>query len=741
MSAVVKILKDVVDVIVDVVEVIWDAIGDVLEFVWKEIGMPILEFVFGLLGVHDEDIISTEVITQKVLQEVGDYNEIINTIALAHQQDPNGSVISHYTQQAQAIKAKFAGYYTKGKDSINGLPYTNIRSMFIDPAVVKAALIAEYDIEDITVETAVKRVPDKYEWVASQLRMSHNYTASSQTLEIDSNVYTVDSIDYNYDTNNYDITALYSYDTVTNDVTTTTTDTQIISITAYIPVLYAVAKYYIGEDDSTWYYWVYKVGSGVYPAVDTSNVSLGSLELMPIIPIRNNFVNTNANKTSAVYLESAELSQILGVDLDDITASINSSPDIGNVADAFLHLSVDLAEDAPVLNKLVYETFAQMYEDSGLYQEVVNKTGGVPNSGYSAAIKEGSFNVVLGWKSQEKVITQCIIGPINTYKKSVKTRTAIDNSTGIPSSQTVYDLVMTKQVTEEYYITYTMGYITGLTLIDRDGMFGTVGRDLTEGIHMPLSFFFLDALDLQEQVEVFPYVLKISIYAAQITHLEWYETEAFGRIMKIIAIIVAVVVTILTWGAASSFGAFLISMAEMIAIGVAVGYAMKILMESNAPDWLKAVGAVILVVVGMYLGMSAGSGEFLSAAQLTQAVTESAYTIIGTASALVSGLANAVTVYTEVKMNELEDKETKFQAAADLRQEVIDDAYDNLVQGLDVTDIEWLIDKDIPEAYLKGPDAFMYKAKGGIQYEYSALYAYESKKDDYISSMLNVGIL
>ena len=74
MSAVVKILKDVVDVIVDVVEVIWDAIGDVLEFVWKEIGMPILEFVFGLLGVHDEDIISTEVITQKVLQEVGDYN-------------------------------------------------------------------------------------------------------------------------------------------------------------------------------------------------------------------------------------------------------------------------------------------------------------------------------------------------------------------------------------------------------------------------------------------------------------------------------------------------------------------------------------------------------------------------------------------------------------------------------------------------------------------------------------------
>jgi len=194
MSAVVKILKDVVDVIVDVVEVIWDAIGDVLEFVWKEIGMPILEFVFGLLGVHDEDIISTEVITQKVLQEVGDYNEIINTIALAHQQDPNGSVISHYTQQAQAIKAKFAGYYTKGKDSINGLPYTNIRSMFIDPAVVKAALIAEYDIEDITVETAVKRVPDKYEWVASQLRMSHNYTASSQTLEIDSNVYTVDSM-------------------------------------------------------------------------------------------------------------------------------------------------------------------------------------------------------------------------------------------------------------------------------------------------------------------------------------------------------------------------------------------------------------------------------------------------------------------------------------------------------------------------------------------------------------------
>jgi len=723
MSAVVKFVKDVVDVVVEAVVAIWDAIGDVLEWMWKEIGMPILEFAFSLLGITDEDIISTEVITQRIIQDTDSYNSAMTRLALMHQDDPNGSVIEHYVQVANNIRGKFGLFYEKGKASAAGLPYTNIRSMYLNPAIVVDPIESTYDISGITIMSANKAAPDKYQWVGYQLRSSNNYDSSNMTLDIDGNEYSVTAIDYDYDTDKYVVTCSR---TITEDDGTTSTDTQTIEVDAYVPQLHAVVKYYENDDDTKWFWWVYKIGSGTYPAIDDAITAIGTLELMPIVPLRNNFVNTNSNKSSTAYIQSKELLDTLGVDIDDLTASINASPDIGNVADAFVHLSVNLADNTPEINKLVYETFAQMYEDSGLYDPgTLDSNGGVANDGYAAVIKEGAYNVILGWKSQNKVITYGRIGTIGTYSKSISGDS----------------LIMRKQATEEYYITYTMTVVNGMTLIDRSGEVGATQKNLTDGIEIPLSFFALNSLDTSEQMNVFPYALKFSIYAATITHLEWYETEAFGNFIRILAIVVAVIVTVLTWGAASSFGAFLISMVEMIGIGLVVGYAMKKLMESGAPDWLKAVGAVILVIVAIYLGNSASAGEFLNATQLSAAVTSSASSVIGTAAAAVSGLANGLIAYERVKLDELEDDSKAFQREADLRQETIDDAYEHLTQGLDVNEIQWLMDKEHPEAYLRGTDAFMYRAKGGIQYEYAALFDYNVHKDDFISNKLNVGII
>jgi len=279
-----------------------------------------------------------------------------------------------------------------------------------------------------------------------------------------------------------------------------------------------------------------------------------------------------------------------------------------------------------------------------------------------------------------------------------------------------------------------------MTLIDRAGMFGAADKSLADGIEMPLAFFFLDSLSVQEQMELFPHCLKLSIYAATITHLKWYETAAFANLLQILAIVVAIVITVITFGAASSFGAFLVSMTEMMAIGLVAGYAMKLLMESGAPDWLKAVGAVIIVVAAIYAGNSNAAGEFLNASQLTTAVTQSAYVVIGTSSAALTQLANGFSVYTQVKMDKLDEESDRFNKAAELRQNVIDDTFKNLHSGLDVFDIQWLQDREIPAAYLQGPDAFMYRAKGNVQYNYGALYDYGPHKDDFVDSRLNLGI-
>ena len=791
MSSVVKAISDVIGTVLTVVVF---PVVVLTAAVWEYIGYPVLEFAMGLLGIKDEDIISTEVSTQRIITDTDGFNASMTRLALLHQDDPNGSVIKHYVQIAQQMRGKFGLYFDKGKNSSAGLPYTNIRSMTLPTDIVQAP-IDSYADEATIIDNVKKAEPSKMEWVGFALQNSNSYKPYNGKLLIDSVWYNLKTVDYNYDTDQYDVycecletvekvTTTTTVITITtieddedndnknttvtervvetsdirgviNDTTTelsnedetipadTETDntsetvttetytilnTDTLNVDAFVPELYAIARWYkVSEDSTQWYYWVYKIGAGTYPDIDTSSVSVGSMELMPIVTIRNNFVNTNADKSSTRYLESKELLEALGVDIEEITAGINDNPSISDVADAFIYLGVDLKDNTPEINKLVYETFAQLYEDSGLYTEG-DKVNAVEDSadtgGYSATIQEMPYNIVLGWKHQKKEIISGSIGPVGTYSKSTSGN----------------DLIMRKQTAPEYYTVYTMTSVTGVTFIDRDGLVGAVGKNLSDGIDMPLGFFFLDSLDATEQMKIFPYVLKLSVYAAQVTHLEWYKTKAFANFLKIIAIAVAVVVTVLTLGTASSVGVFLISMAEMIALGLTVGWAMKKLMESSAPDWLKAVGAVVLVVVSIWLGAGIGTGEFLTATQLTSAVTTSTAAVVGTVSAAVSGLANAFNVYTRVKMDDLSEDVQAFEAQADLRQQVIEDAFEHLTSGLSISDIQWLMDREYPEAYLRGPDAFMYRAKGEIQYDYAALYDYNVFKDDYVTTRLQLGI-
>jgi len=789
MSAVVDMISDAVDFIVKVV--VFPVII-ITEITWEYIGYPILEFTMGLLGIKDEDLITTSVSTQRIIQDTDGFNASMTRLALLHQDDPDSSVIEHYVQIASEMRGKFSTYFETGKNNSIGLPYTNIRSMSLPKSVVQGP-INDYAGTTTVILKVNKVEPNKDEWVGYSLQNTNNYKPHTGSLLIDGVTYYIKSIDYNYDTDKYDVYCEYSED-VTTTITTTTTITitnidsdndnkntvvtehtvvvgsitgtlsdttvelsntdetipidsevdsvteveevnysiltysKVLTVASYVPKLYAVATWCkTSETDTEWYYWLYKIGSGTYPDIDNSDVSVGSLELMPIVTLRNNFVNTNADKTSTKYLESKELLDTLGVDIDEMTASINDNPDIGSIADAFIYLGVDLRDSTPEIDKLVYETFAQMYEDSGLYTEDDKADaleGSADTGGYSAGIQDGAYNIILGWKHQTKYVKSGIIGPVGTYSKSISGN----------------DLIMRKQTAEEYYTVYTMTSVTGVTFIDRQGLVGTVGKDLSQGIDMPLGFFFLDSLDAGEQMRIFPYVLKLSIYAADVTHLEWYETGAFASFLKLIAIVVAVVVTVLTLGSASSLSVAIISMAEMLAIGLATGYALKLLMESSAPDWIKAIGAVALLITSIWLGAGVNSGEFLTATQLTSAVTSSATAVVGTASAAITGLSNAMIVYEQVKMEELNKDVQAFQAEYDLRQQVIDDAYEHLTTGLDVTDVQWLMDREYPDAYLRGPDAFMYKAKGEIQYDYSTLYDYSTYKDEFVTAKLQVGI-
>ena len=768
--------------------------------VLEALGVEALAWIMSLFGVNDEDVIAVNLSTQKIIQNADQYNMAMTRLSLEHQQQPNTSVISKFSQIAQMAKGQTTSFYNLGSTNYApGLPTSNMKSSIVPLAVVEPIISTNLGITAIAI-SASKGSMTKEVWAYSMLQASHSYTPIDNSLLITSIRYVVDIIDYNYTTNAYDISCTSTHD-LTTDVTTTTIvtitnidattdnkntivteqtvvtssvdglvsdttielsnvneviaigteigsnssvnstsivtsvfrDTQIITIASYVPEIYVMAKYYESSSiPDNYFYWIYRMADATEPTLDSTEGTWQGLNFFPIVAIRQGFVSVDADKTSTKYTESRDMLKTLGLDVDSLLTAVNDNPDVANISSVHVHLSVNLSDSSPEVDGLIYETFAELYEDSGLYTETekANANGGIDVVGsYNATITEGDFNQALVWKSQSKTIVQGSIGPVGTYSKS----TSLNN------------LIVRKQVTEVDYIEYQINHMATVTFISRAGLWDTVGKELSSGqVEIPLSFFVVDKFGPVEQTKLLPWILKISFYAAEIIHLAWYETAAFGKFLQVVAIIVAIVVTILTWGAASSFGAFLITMAMNIGIGMAASYAMKLLMESNAPDWLKAVGTVIIVVIALYLGTSADSGEFLSASQLTSAVTTaSSTTIMGTASGAVTLGAQAVTIYTNEARVDLQAASDVFATAADQRVKSFTAAEDLIGMGgiIDTKVVVDLVNKEIPEAYLKSIDAFYFKAKGSLQYEFSALFDYTTKKDDYISNQLRIGVV
>ncbi len=62
-------VDEIVDTTSDIIESFVDTASNLLEDVWKGIAVPIMEFIFGLLGFTDETIYSVQVLTSRLVPD------------------------------------------------------------------------------------------------------------------------------------------------------------------------------------------------------------------------------------------------------------------------------------------------------------------------------------------------------------------------------------------------------------------------------------------------------------------------------------------------------------------------------------------------------------------------------------------------------------------------------------------------------------------------------------------------
>lgn len=614
-----------------------------------------LEFIFSLFGLNGEDIINTSVSDVRLLDD--QHLGLMTEIALIHQ-DTQMGIIDIMKQQTMGIMGRFNRYFDYGKNTyVDGLPDSNLQATVFPRTAVIDYINTAYGVTCELSYTST-RTPTKEEYVYASLYDLYQYNASQNKMNYLGDIYSIDYIDYNYLTNEYDI-AIYIEELVTTDITTeitititnidattdnkhtytkvTTTVTSsitgvsssftetntdevipigsavdsysndtvygtpvvnhlsptIISLPAFGPYAYLIAIWHeIGFTDS--YYWVYKLGSGV-PALDARQ-KVSNLDMLPIIEIRHDLVNINSDPTSTKYLQSKEILSIVGGDIDALVDAVNSNPDIANITDAFVYFGLDLSDTSPTVAKMVYKVFEYILEtasDNPPGEEI-----GTMNQ-YRITVTEGVYNSALAWSNQTLTIKTGIIGPVGTYQSQVSGA----------------NLFLRYQATPTQYREYCIYEIFTISILARGGLQAAVTKTLLAGpCIMPLSYNLVNQFSPLEQMEIFAKSLRLSTYSAEVIHLEFYETKEFGIALQIVSFAIIVILAILSGGTA-------LAIAGKILVGLAVSYAIKEILESSLPAWLKILLVIVAVAIGAYGTASIDQGALLTADQVTSAVT------------------------------------------------------------------------------------------------------------------------
>lgn len=772
MSAVVNFFEDIIDAVVDVVNGIIDVVTDLAETLWDAILEPVLEFVVGLFGITDEDVIQTQVSTQRIISTDVEASNLMTQIMLEEKKAPVG-IMDRLQAHSQVVRNRYNKYFTYGEDKfVDGLPEANIRAIVVDEAAIKSIIDSVYGVNSTVLSSKLSYVT-KEAFVGFWMQNNFAYRPKTNTLTYSGNTWQVDAIDYDYVNDWYDV-FIGRYETRTTSVTTTTTITitnkdattdykqtvvtqrtlvvgsitgtvsdntvvvgdvtieipkdsetgstnsntvdtiqtnvQFASAELQAPTFQAVRYYtvqYYTTDSSDWLWWVYKDGDGTYPTIDSLQKYVTNLEMMPIVAIRHHKVNVNSDKESARYKQSKDMLQYLGLDVDTLTDGIMASDSIDNVEDAFVHFGIDPKDTSKVISKSLFEMFDYMYSDSGLNT----------NGKFAATISEGWFNAALAWQSQSRVAVNGVIGPLGTYMHDI-----VDKN-----------LRLRKQVAPKQYVELTLTNISSITFVEREELYGTVGKDVTaDGFYVPLSIHFINKLNPLEQYELFNKSLLLSIYAAEVTHLEWYETEAFGDFLSIVGIALAVFTfgqSLWVNGTIQVTAATITAAVISLAVAVGAGMLLKLVLESTDSKFLKILAVLVYAYV---MGEVAMNNVAPTASELLKSVTLYC--------SYITSISSGVSMENAIQMEALQTESTAYFSKIEEAQAQVDKAQEALDDGLDTSFYANLANMELKSPYVEGVDLMIHKAIQ-IQYEFGTLYDYDRAVGDFCSNKLRIGVV
>lgn len=400
---------------------------------------------------------------------------------------------------------------------------------------------------------------------------------------------------------------------------------------------YFQVKYTINGNSG---YWLYKDGTGTLPALDsihdTEHNTLGSF--FPISYFRFNKTTMEVNPTSNEYKSSKKLVNYLSIKYADMIRDIHDNPDIADVEQAMLMFAVPantvnqlerrylfdffskLNTEKDTLGQAFISNIEQSHNQITLGSTIFTKASSDTTTRISMVIQDAKFKMVLGLDNvfmRKRVGVIAKVGEYSSiYLKRNSTRkiTVRNEITGlladstVPVSLPVY--LYQHQISEDVYEEIEVSRLQMVYHIW--GEYNTIGDELDAILLIPMDYSISSNYMMADRELLYARSLHFVFNSRIITKIKWYQTGIF----QVIVLIIAVVITIFTYGATwqASVAAFMALSAPAMAMAVLMAVLKYIVVSLIMRLFVKLVGvkaafivAIIAAVIGIYQGLDAGS--------------------------------------------------------------------------------------------------------------------------------------
>jgi len=714
-----ELVKDAFDDIVDFAEEQFRFVESITLTVWNGIGKKIIEETFNVLGFEDEDVFATEVLTTQIFTEAPDsLGKIAVLNALHTGTDVGDEIVITFVSSISTSINKYIEYgnttYTHGIPTIS----TSWRTTLVPVAEdVLESILGE----PVTVLEMTLGVPDLEEFAQWDL----------------TNIFNTGSTEYQYSTQNIvdtaadpDLNILLFRDTdveLGNWITTldhleldgVTIDTGLSPLIVNHRLSYSTnpegnwyrVVYYKDSAPSVRFVWYYEVASGTYPDLDPNVESVTSdlTKLLPIIPLRKDFISLDTDSSDPEYITSKELLNKIPLNLDDIVGAIDSNSDIDSIKDSFILFGINLYTQSQVGMKFLYDLFINFNSNAIVDEIQYTNSPDISKSFNIIKLDEQNYNAAIVFSYMTITDHVGVIADVGEYTNvaTVLANDPYDLGLGQYGGINSYVTVQYQTDASNYREVIVYGLHQTIIIDTGDsGSFYTAVLEISSDAEamsnfiFPVPYLMLEDYTSNDRTTLLIEALVLVNYAQSVTHLRYYQTSGFVSLLSAVILIVGLVLSVFTSGASgaatSAFVSALAAGAYVFAVHILVrlilwemlkqylvNYAIKTifrkLMEKAGDDKSKQNIAIAFYVIATFLG-SKGSSSFSLSLDLA-----TANLFLEVVQTIVDGF-NSITAY---QADLLRQEQEDFNDLYNTELEKIQEAADGLNnKEFDILDID-----------------------------------------------------